>query len=93
MTIACTLTSAQLRARRAHISALAGTALRSRVSIAHGARLTFDPSAELPLRELVTLERQCCPFLTLALRPAGDALELVVTGPDEAAPMITELFR
>jgi hypothetical protein len=33
-----------------------------------------------------------CPFLTLQLRRAGDAVELTITGPDEAAPIIAGLF-
>jgi hypothetical protein len=66
--------------------------LRARRRIGHGERLAFDPSAELALRELVTLERQCCPFLALNLHRAEDGLELIVTGPDEAAPIIAGLF-
>jgi hypothetical protein len=88
MTIACTLTSAQLRARRAATASIARAALRSR----QGGRLVFDPSAEPALRELVALEAKCCPFLTLELARAGDALELTITGPDEAAPIIAGLF-
>jgi hypothetical protein len=88
MTIACTLTSAELRARRAHIAAIVRRSLRSR----EGERLVFDPAAEPALRELVALEAECCPFLTLDLRPAGDGLELTVTAPSEAAPVIAELF-
>ena len=92
MTLACTLTSAELRARRAHIGAIADRALRSRERVPGGARFVFDPAAEAALRELVALEAECCPFLTLDLRPAGDALELTVTAPSEAAPVIAELF-
>ena len=88
MTIACTLTSAQQRARRAQTAAIAHAALRSR----DGGRLVFDVSAEPALRELVALEAECCPFLTLELSRASDALELTITGPEEAAPIIAELF-
>lgn len=88
MIIACTLTSPQLRVRRAATASLAQAALRSR----DGERLVFDASAEPALRELVTLEAECCPFLTFQLRRAGDAVELTITGPDEAAPIIADLF-
>jgi hypothetical protein len=88
MTLACTLTSAGLRARRAHVAALAARALRSR----DGRRLVFDPAAEPALRELVALEAACCPFLTLDLRRAGDGLALTISGPDDAAPIIAELL-
>ena len=37
-------------------------------------------------------EAECCPFLSLDLRRDGDALELTITGPDEAAPIIAGLF-
>jgi hypothetical protein len=88
MPIACTLTSAELRARRAQVAALAEHALRCR----DGGRLVFDATAEPALRELVALEAECCPFLTLNLRRTGDALELTVTGPAEAAPIIAALL-
>jgi hypothetical protein len=88
MTIACTLTSAERRARRDQVAALAERSLRSR----DGHRLVFDPAAAPALRELVALEAECCPFLTLDLRRDGDALALTVTGPDDAAPLIAELF-
>jgi hypothetical protein len=91
MTIACSLIPSELRARRAHIAAIAERAMRSRQPLPDGVRLAFDPAAEPALRELMALEAQCCPFLTLDLRPAGDALELTVTGPSEAAPIIAEL--
>jgi hypothetical protein len=88
MTLACTLTSAELRARRADLAALAERSLRSR----DGHRLVFDPAAEPALRELVALEAECCPFLTLDLRPAAGELVLTITGPAEAAPIIGELL-
>jgi hypothetical protein len=88
MTLACSLPSAELRARRAEVSAIARTWLRSR----DGGRLSFAPAAEPALRELVALEAECCPFLTLDLRRAGDAVQLTVTGPAGAAPIIAELF-
>jgi hypothetical protein len=79
MTFACTLTSAEQRARRAHIGAIAERALRS----TDGDRFLFDPAAEPALRELIALEAECCPFLTFALRRAGEALELTITGGEE----------
>ena len=88
MTIACTLTSAELRARRAEVAAIAHRWRRSR----NDNRLLFDPAAEPALRELVALEAECCPFLTLELRCGGDTLELTVTGPEEAAPIIASIL-
>jgi hypothetical protein len=37
-------------------------------------------------------EACCCPFLSLELRRAGELLELEISGPDEARPIIAELF-
>jgi hypothetical protein len=88
MTVACALTSAELRARRAEVAALSARALRAR----DGNRLVFDPAAEPVLLELIALEAECCPFLTLALGRVGDDLVLRITGPEEAAPIIAELF-
>ena len=93
MIIACTLTSAELRARRAATAQMAQTALRSRSAVAHGERLVFAAAAESALRELVALEARCCPFLTVDLRRTRDTLELTITGPDEASPIIAALFR
>jgi hypothetical protein len=90
--IACTLTSPELRVRQAETATIARRALRSRRPVAHGERLVFGLSAETALRAVVAAEAECCPFLTLDLRRAGDALELTITGPDEAAPIIAELF-
>ena len=44
--------------------------------------------AEGELRELVRLERECCPFLELSLERGDDVLVLEVTGPAEAAEVI-----
>ena len=92
--IACSLTPDAYRDRRRDLSTLAGRALRDRVAIAGGERLTFagDPATERGLRAAVDAERACCAFLDLELRRAGDRLVLDVTGPAEARPLIAELF-
>jgi hypothetical protein len=92
--IACTLTPAEFGARRAETAELARRALRSRRPVEHGARLRFaaEPATEAALAELIAAEAACCPFLAFDLRRAGGALDLTVTGPDAAAPVIAELF-
>ena len=91
---ACSLPPAGLRERRAVIDEIARAALRSRERIPGGARLTFTGTAdaERALRDLVAAEAECCPFLRLDLERAGDELRLDVTGPEEAQPMLAELF-
>src|SRR5690348_11653661 len=92
--IACTLTSAELRERRAETAAIAHRSLLFRRPVEHGEQLFFaaGTATEAALQAVVAAEAECCPFLTLDLRRTGDALELTVTGPDEAAPIIAELF-
>jgi hypothetical protein len=81
--IACTLSPADFRARRAELAALS----------LPGRPLAFPASAEPALRDLIAAEAQCCPFLAFDLRPTGpDELQLTITGPAEAGPVIAELF-
>jgi hypothetical protein len=92
--IACTLAPAELDDRKADTALIAKDALRSRQSIENGALLSFtaDADTERRLREIVAAEAQCCAFLHMDLRRAGDELELEVTGPEDARPIIEELF-
>ena len=93
--IACSLDAAEYAARRGDAARIAHDALRSREPLDHGARLTFDASdaTERRLRELIAAETRCCPFLRIDLDRDGDALRVDVTGPDEAQPIIAQLFR
>jgi hypothetical protein len=92
--IACTLPPADLRARGDHIAQIAQRALRSREPLERGARLTFagDAVTERDLRDLIAAESQCCAFLTFDLEREDDALRLDVTGPEDAQPIIAQLF-
>ena len=93
-TIACSLTGADYRKRVADIREVARDALRDRRRIDGGARLSFEETAGLRerLEALVAAESECCPFLTMSLQAADGHLVLEVTGPEEAAPIIEELF-
>jgi hypothetical protein len=92
--IVCTLPPAELNGRQADIALIAQNALLWRRPIEHGAllRFTADADTERQLREIVAAEAECCAFLSMDLRYADDALELEVTGPDVARPIIEELF-
>jgi hypothetical protein len=92
--IACTLSPADYRERRSAIDRIARDALRSHTPIDGGARLTFTSGAgtEEALRELIAAEAECCSFLRMELARAGDELLLDVTGPEEAQPLIEEMF-
>src|SRR4051812_34101646 len=92
--IACTLSAADYRTRRATIGQIANDSLRARERIEAGARFTFSAcaSTEAALRDLIAAERECCPFLRMELVRDGDALILDVTGADEAQPVIAQLM-
>ena len=51
------------------------------LSNGYAARLTSDPALFQQVAEWITLERRCCPFLTLGLDwSAGDGVWLRLTG-------------
>jgi hypothetical protein len=91
--LACSLDAAQSRTRGERWRALGDRALLSRSRIGDGVRMRFvraDAVIE-ELRELVALERECCPFLDLRLRDERQAIVLEIRGPEAAQPVI-ELF-
>ncbi len=92
--IACTLTARELSERGRRITELAAGSLRSRQALSDGVRLVFaaDPGTEREVRALVADETQCCPFLGFRLSRTAEALVLEVTGPQEAQPLMDELF-
>ena len=92
--IACKLTASQAAQRAEQTAAIAERALRRREPIGGGQRLQFEAGGELEaeLRRLIDAEAECCPFLRMSLRRAGDDLELDITGPAEVQPIIEALF-
>jgi hypothetical protein len=92
--IACALPASDLAQRRADVAALAAGALLARRPRAQGAVLTFaaGSATERRLRQLIAAEAECCPFLRMELRRVDATLELDVTGPEEARPIIDGLL-
>jgi hypothetical protein len=92
--IACSLSAAEMRERRTTIDAIAREALRTREPMDGGVRLTFTDGAdtERALRDLIAAEAECCPFLRFDLDRDGDSMTLEVTAPEDAQPMLAELF-
>ena len=92
--IACSLSAQDYRRRTDDIREIARRALRSTRPIDGGVQLTFADAggARSRLEDLVAAEAVCCPFLTLDLRQSGEDLVLDVTGPEEAQPVIAEVF-
>jgi hypothetical protein len=92
--IACTLSPGQYEERTSELATLAARALRSREPTADGERLTFTDSAdtERELRAVIAAESSCCAFLRMDLRRGDDELVLEIAGPQDARPIIAELF-
>jgi hypothetical protein len=92
--IACTLSPGQHQGRTAELAALAARALRSREQTAGGERLIFadSPDTERDLRAVIAAESSCCAFLRMELERADDGLVLDISGPQDARPIIAELF-
>jgi hypothetical protein len=92
--VACTLTPGEYKDRTTDLSDLAARALISRAPIDGGQRLTFIdiPAVERELRAAVAAEASCCSFLSMSLTRTCEALVLDITGPEQAQPVIAELF-
>jgi hypothetical protein len=92
--IACTLTPREYTDRTGQLAALAAHALRSREQTPAGERLVFADTeqTEQQLRAVIAAESDCCAFLRMALARSDEGLVLDVAGPQEARPIIAELF-
>jgi hypothetical protein len=90
--IACTLTEAEMPARRAEMAAIARDLVSADVHEAH-AVLRFGPTAATRERvaAFVAAESRCCAFLRMELRDDPDALTLTIDGPPDAGPVVGEL--
>ena len=90
--IACTLTRAEMPARRAEMAAIARDLVSADVHEAH-AVLRFGPAAATRERvaAFVAAESRCCAFLRMTLRDDADALTLTIAGPAGSAPVVDEL--
>jgi hypothetical protein len=90
--IACTLTGAEMPARRAEMAVMARDLVSADV---HQARavLRFSPAAATRERvaAFVAAESHCCAFLRMALRDDPAALTLTIEGPAGAEPVVDEL--
>jgi hypothetical protein len=73
---------------------VAARALRSREQTAGGERLVFtdSPETERALRAVIAAESSCCAFLRMELERADGGLVLDIAGPQDARPIIAELF-
>ena len=95
--IACSLSSAELRAQREML--LPGLAAHAveRSALPRGMRFRFSSTAERmrQIDAVVRRERACCPFLEVrvGLALGGSALTLDVTGPEGTDRMLARLLE
>ena len=92
--IACTLSAAEMPARRAEMAALARELVLADAQPARGV-LRFRAGARTRERAaaFVEAEGRCCPFLRLELRDDDpDVLTLTVEGPPGSEPVVGELL-
>ena len=94
MSIACTLTSAELPARRALIDTLAADGLLDRTHTSAGLRVRLRNTSDVErrTRDLIAAESRCCAFLRFELGRQDGALVLDISGPTDARPLIGEFF-
>jgi hypothetical protein len=91
--LACSLSGSALARRQELLDELRLRALAiDRTPDGIVARFRAGPGLERDLHALVRAEAECCPFLDLRIVVADDALELRVSGPPEARPVIEMIF-
>jgi MerR family transcriptional regulator, copper efflux regulator len=93
--IACSLTAGDMAGRETQFDELARDALLARRDLPDGVRvrLRHTPDIERRTRELIAAEERCCPFLTFHVRRHDSEMELDITGPKPARPIIDEFFE
>ncbi|HET7418803.1 MAG TPA: hypothetical protein VFL27_00310 [Candidatus Dormibacteraeota bacterium] len=86
--IACSLTRAELEKTGSAWQKLFRLSLVSRDEVRDGIRLVFHPGSADALRQLVEVERVCCPWITFEL----DGGTLTMTSPGPGASAIREMW-
>jgi hypothetical protein len=91
--IACSLTAAQMPARLAEMADIGRASLLGVDTVGRQAALRFRaiPRTRERLEAIVIAESQCCAFLTFDLRDVSEGIELTVTGPAGAEPILDDL--
>ena len=91
--VACTLSAAEMPARRAEMALIAHDLVSAEAQAARGV-LRFRAGAQTRERvaAFVAAESRCCSFLRMELRDDADALTLTVEGPAGSEPIVSELL-
>ncbi|MGH3885307.1 MAG: MerR family transcriptional regulator [Pseudonocardiaceae bacterium] len=88
--IACTLTGDDQAERVARWRRLLAGA--DREGIDGGLLIRLPAELAGPVAKLAAAEQRCCAFFEFTVRLVGGGLQLRVCAPEEAAPLLTELF-
>jgi hypothetical protein len=90
--IACTLTEAEMPARRVEMAAIARDLICADVQKTHAVlRFRQGPATRERVTAFVAAESRCCAFLRMELRDDPDALTMTIDGPPDAEPAVGEL--
>lgn len=92
--IACTLTQEDRGDRVKEWQELVAAATARRETAEGAVVLTFPPGPEVAARvaDLAAREKVCCSFYDFKLHITGAAVELEVSAPEEARPLVDELI-
>jgi len=92
--VACTLTEAGLAEQTGRWERLAARALTERAQTEHGLRLCFrpEPSAEQELRQLVSVENECCRWASWTVRTHAGQIVLDVRSAGEGIAALHNMF-
>ena len=90
--IACTLTEAEMAARRVEVVALARDLVSADAQGTHAVlRFRRAPATRERVAAFVAAESRCCAFLRMELRDDPDAMTLTIDGPAGAEGVLGEL--
>ena len=94
--IACSLTGSEFQERRNGLLRKVGAAMLEVKELENGYAYRFPSNATWinELANLITLERQCCPFLkfSLQLGPGDGPVWLEMSGPEGTKDFLNSLF-
>jgi hypothetical protein len=93
--LACSLSGNDQVHRLREMASLSDRVLAVHPKGDRGARVDFrgDMETKSRLERIVDAERECCPFLELALSDHGSKLAVSIGGPEGAEPVIQEIVR
>ncbi len=91
--IACSLTATEIPARLVEISTFGRTSLLSVETAPQHATLRFRAEGDTHKRlaAFVAAESECCAFLDMTLREEPEAVELAITAPPGAEPVLKSI--